>query len=1493
MNIPLSVFTDASFAKGNDLPKHMVSAAKKQGYTRVAIVDDNSMSAAVRFLDACKSNSVGGVVGVTLSVNTPIRDHMLWEEKNRNVRSKIAEDLGVPLDHSAVSYASLKKMLSMLRPFKTSLEAPTVLKLNAALDSLKDEGSELSIPEDALTKGKEHTALRMVADQILNGLQSRSLKSLLDLLLQCDFELCHGKLMFFCGSLAGYKNILSLASLRAKNKQKNIQNGRSDSLALSLSDIVRFGEGVVVIDPMMEDSTLGACVSEQRMFGAALQEIAPYIKALGIPYTPDLSWLPMIAEWGVKCIPLPTASFANEDDYEAYCVKVAVHNDALIQDFRFKRPDRNGHVHSHEQIVSYYTDLSERLPIDLHFWDAQLPNTNVSLGEVHLPNYEMPVKEVIEHAFLHFSSSPRTFEGEEDADAAFCEWISDSLPEGMPLSTYRQKRLNDFCLHKLALEGLDRRLIEQYGDDAESRRQEYMDRIDHEYKVIEGMGFAGYFLIEYDFVSYARKVNVAVGPGRGSAAGSLIVYCMEITDVDPIDHGLQFERFLNPERVSMPDIDVDFEDRDPVLAYIRDKYQQKGAEFPSSSQIANINRYQLKSALSAVRRVYGLSMAFDGALKLIVKQAEQALGISAPKSITWEELRGLDVIAKRLQKEPMLRRVFDMAQALTGKMSAYGVHAGGVVISPTVISDFAAIACDDQGNFFSQLDKDDIEKAGLIKFDILGLRTLSIISECVRQIRQNHRIDINPRRIDFYDPSVYELICAQLLADVFQLESGGMRDLVGRLQPQSVGELAVLSALYRPGALDSGMVDEYTDVKHGKRPPTYDHPSLEVVTKDTLGCIVYQEQVMSIVRELAGYSLGQADLLRRAMGKKKLEEMVKQRAVYTAKAMAYWRDHYLEVGKGQANLSFPLDVSLLDLKDELTALGIADDVDKDGYIAEHTGVVHMMKTLLRLEERDVQLLQSRLADYNYVVMLFKQHYHKPLFAAIDAEMPQAEEQKRNEVATRLYYALSQYVRFNQVFNKVEKFAGYGFNKSHAIAYSVVTYMSAYLKRHYPAEFYSAALSFKDVGELHGTVLEATQKMGIRLQGPDINRSHVMFSVEDGHVVRYGLAKLKGMGQSASGIVQERTEHGAFLGVYDFIHRMKGHRYTPNSRAFEALSVSGAFDKFIPPLISHDRAINGRQFVSWYREQLLANKPLMKAEKHSILHGLLPKLTRAETACYLTALVSPKLLSQVPLCASESPEDAAQSLVDAAQRGSVLSMLSGALPAGRRDGVWQRALELAQESEDLYPVVAQLYNYASGHMEALTPFDWLFLRALVVLHPVAGAADAWFSFFRKTLNHSVTDTLNQEREVAGFYMTSTPIKVLKIAERVEREPPSSIIDGCPVPVSKIDGSYDGQRVTTYGIIRNVTPKTVKNESSSFFGEKMLFCDLEDGAETIRCRIFGTKQVDMIHNKVLHDGVIALIAGEVKMDDYGLGISITAIKRYAPVEDDKCHVVKRGR
>lgn len=1493
MNIPLSVFTDASLAKGNDLPKHMVSAAKKQGYARAAIVDDNSMSAVVRFLDACKSNGIGGVVGVTLSVNTPIRDQLLWEENNRQVRSRIATELGVSIEHPCLSYASLKKMLFLLKPFKTSLESPTVLKLNAAIDTLQSEGVHFPIPEGTLVKGREHTVLQMVASQIHEGMQAGSLKSLLDLLQLCNFELSHGKLMFFCGSLVGYKNILSLASLRAKKKQKNIQSGSSESLALGLSDIVRFGEGVVVIDPMMGDSTLGACASDQKMFGEALKEVAPYIKALGIPYATDLSWLPMIAEWGVKCVPLPTASFANEDDYEAYCVKVAVHNDALMNDFRFKRPDRNGHIHGHDQLVSYYTELSERLPIDLLFWDEQLPNTDVSLGEVHLPNYEMPVREVIEHAFAHFSSVPKTFDGEDDANAAFNEWISESLPEGMPLSTYRQKRLNDFCLHKLTLEGLERRLVEQYGEDAESRRQEYMDRINHEYKVIEGMGFAGYFLIEYDFVSYARKVNVAVGPGRGSAAGSLIVYCMEITDVDPIDHGLQFERFLNPERVSMPDIDVDFEDRDPVLAYIREKYQQKGAEFPSSSQIANINRYQLKSALSAVRRAYGLSMGFDGALKLMVKQAEQALGISAPKSITWEELRGLDVIAKRLQKEPMLRRVFDMAQALTGKMSAYGVHAGGVVISPTVIPDFAAIACDDEGNFFSQLDKDDIEKAGLIKFDILGLRTLSIISECVRQIKQNHRIEINPRRIDFYDPSVYELICAQLLADVFQLESGGMRDLVGRLQPQSVGELAVLSALYRPGALDSGMVDEYTDVKHGKRPPTYDHPSLEVVTKDTLGCIVYQEQVMSIVRELAGYSLGQADLLRRAMGKKKIEEMAKQRAVYTAKAMAYWREHYLEIGRTQAKLDFPLDVSLLDLKAELELLGIASDIDKDGYVAEHTSVVHMMKTLLHLEDRDVQLLQSRLADYNYVVMLFKQHYHKPLLAAVEAEMPQAEASKRNEVATRLYYALSQYVRFNQVFNKVEKFAGYGFNKSHAIAYSVVTYMSAYFKRHYPAEFYSAALSFKDVAELHGTVLEATQKMGIRLQGPDINRSHAMFSVEDGHVVRYGLAKLKGMGQSATGIVQERETNGVFLGVYDFIQRMKGHRYTPNSRAFEALSVSGAFDKFIPPLISHDRAINGRQFVSWYREQLLANKQLMKSEKHSILHGLLGKLTRVEMACYLTALVSSKVMTQVPLCAGERTGDPAQSLLDTAQKTSVLSMLSGAIPAARRDGIWQRALELAYENTTLYPVVARLSNHVNGSMDALTPFDWLFLRALVVLHTVDGAADAWFEFFRKSLNHSVTDTLNQEREVAGFYMTSTPIKVLKIAERVEREPPSSIIDGCPVPVSKIDGSYDGQRVTTYGIVRNVTPKTVKNEKSSFFGEKMLFCDLEDGAETIRCRIFGTKQVDAIHNKVLQDGVIALIAGEVKMDDFGLGISITAIKRYAPVEDDKFHVVRRGK
>lgn len=1438
----------------------------------MAVIDNDSTSALVRFVKESKNVDMSPIIGVTLTVYSEQRQQIVLEERNKKAFSFL---YSLEVENvKFFSYSNLSRLKEYLLMMKTSINEPTKEKLSKAISKFSDylDENQMKSLKEINLKGREYQTLLALSQALVidkgvsSYLSQGNLIHFLNTVMSIDFNVESGKLVFIPKNEVGYKNILILASLKSIAKNKNIENNLDLPLAVTLEQIKEYREGVVVVDPYVDFSFLGG-VSEDARFKLE-EDSREFIDYIGVPYNShgvdylkEQSKLPRIA--------FPIAHYAKEDEYESYCVKVAIQRDQLVNDFTFEKPNKESYIHNYDDVESYFKkQIDNGLSIDLSFWDENIEPTKVSLGEVHLPSYDMPVKDVIEHGFNFFSKKSNcSFESEEEAILEFDKWLKESIPEGKSPLEYRQQKLNDYCMHMITMDGLDERLIVEYGEDAESHRQEYLDRIAYEFGVIESMGFAGYFLIEYDFVSYARKIGVPVGPGRGSAAGSLIVYCMEITDVDPIVYGLQFERFLNPERVSMPDIDVDFGsdgkvNRDSVLRYIREKHQKRGTTLPSSSQIANIMRYQVKSSIQVVRKAYGLSMSFDKSLKLLIKKAEDELGISAPANISWGELLSVDFVVKRMKKEPMLKKVLLIAKELTGKMSGYGVHAGGVVISPTVVTDFTSIACDDNGNFFSQLDKDDVESVGLIKFDVLGLRTLSVIAECVNQIEKNTGKRIDVRKIDTFDPTVYELICEQSLADVFQLESSGMRDLVGNLRPQSVLELGVLSALYRPGALDSGMVEEYIDVKNGLKPPTYDHPSLEKVTTETFGCIVYQEQVMSIVRELAGYSLGQADLLRRAMGKKKVEEMAKQRSVYTLSAMKYWREHYIQVGKKQ-NFDFCLDVNLSDLKEELSILEIASFLNEDGFLCDMDSVVSILTQLLSLNENNIAQLKKRLGDYDYKTILFKEHYQDSIYSAVEGSLEGA---RTDECKHRVFFVLSQYVRFNQVFNKVEKFAGYGFNKSHAIAYSLVTYICAYLKRYYPSEFYSAALSFKDLEQLHDTVLEASHKAGVKVLGPEINKSTTLFSVEDGGNIRYGLDKLKGMGKSSVSLLKERSENGPFVSIFDFVYRMSLISGGPNSTGLYALLITGAFDSMLPKQIIYSKKYNGRQYVSFLASNLIKRKQLKLGQMNSKIHESVDEMSDFGFGVYIISILSSASIKKLSFVEDSSENNC----VSEAKNKEIISSLTKVLS--------KKFTESLLNSD--------IPDEING-LEFDTWFEIHYLRCYLTLKNIAGLDKIIDNILSEELVQPISETLNEEREHAGFYITSTPLKVLRVSERIEREPPSSVIDGCPVPVGKIDNNYDEQSVTTYGIVRGAGIKTIKKADSAYYGVKMFTFTLEDGADTISCSIFGNKPTEAA-SKLISDGCVAMFSGDVvSSKGFGLTLRVKALKRYFPFVDDVVH------
>ncbi|HEX7115882.1 MAG TPA: DNA polymerase III subunit alpha [Steroidobacter sp.] len=703
--------------------------------------------------------------------------------------------------------------------------------------------------------------------------------------------------------------------------------------------------------------------------------------------------LELAVELAVPVVATNDVRFIRQEDFEAHEARVCIHDGTLLGDPKRRRKySEQQYLKSPEEMADLFEDLPEAIANTVEI--AKRCSLELKLGKSVLPAYP--------------------------------------VPEGLTTEEF-------LCAE--AKRGLERRLAQLAANPSDGRvieRAEYERRLETELGVICQMGFAGYFLIVADFIRWARENGVPVGPGRGSGAGSLVAYAIGITDLDPLRYDLLFERFLNPERVSMPDFDVDFcmDGRDRVIDYVAQRYGRERV-----SQIITYGTMAAKAVVRDVARVFGMSYGFaDSIAKLIPFE----LGITLKAALEKEE-----ELRRRYETEEDTRTVIDMAMSLEGLVRNAGMHAGGVVIAPSVLTDFTPLFCDETGaNVVTQFDKDDVEAAGLVKFDFLGLRTLTIIDWAVKTINAERArkgeppIDMSALPMD--DPATYDLLKRCETTAVFQLESRGMKDLIRRLQPDRFEDIVALVALFRPGPLQSGMVDDFIARKHGKTtgPIDYLHPALKPVLEPTYGVILYQEQVMQIAQVLAGYTLGGADLLRRAMGKKKPEEMAKQRSIFVEGA---------------------------------TARGV------DQHTAEH------------------------------------------------------------------------------IFDLMEKFAGYGFNKSHSAAYALLSYQTAWLKAHYPAAFMAAVLSADmDKTDKIVTLIDEARRMQLKVEPPDINSSQYMFTVSGERSIRYGLGAIKGVGQSVvEMLVAEREARGPYRDLTDLCRRSDLNRL--NRRVLEALIRSGAVD----------------------------------------------------------------------------------------------------------------------------------------------------------------------------------------------------------------------------------------------------------------------------------------------------------------------------------------------
>jgi DNA polymerase III subunit alpha len=684
--------------------------------------------------------------------------------------------------------------------------------------------------------------------------------------------------------------------------------------------------------------------------------------------------------------------FLTEDDYESHEARVCISDGEILgNQRRVRKFTRDQYFKSSAEMQALFADVPSALANSLEI--AKRCNLSLVLGKPQLPNYPTP--------------------------------LTDGKP--MPIEDY---------FRLLSVEGLEERLVHLYPDanKREIERPRYAERLEFEINTILNMGFPGYFLIVGDFINWAKKNGCPVGPGRGSGAGSLVAYSLKITDLDPLQYNLLFERFLNPERVSMPDFDIDFcqANRDRVIDYVKDKYGRNAV-----SQIVTFGTMAARAAIRDVGRVLDMGYMFcDGISKLIPNKPGQHITIDGA-------IKAEPILAERLEKEDEVKTLLALAQKLEGMTRNVGMHAGGVLIAPGKLTDFCPLYQQPGStSAVSQYDKDDVEAIGLVKFDFLGLATLTILELAREMIVRRHKGQENFafENIPLDDVATYKLFADGRTESVFQFESRGMQGMLKDARPSRLEDLIALNALYRPGPMD--LIPSFVARKHGREVIEYPHPLVEKVLSETYGIMVYQEQVMQTAQVLGGYSLGGADLLRRAMGKKKPEEMAEHREIFRKGAVVN---------------------------------GLTE------------------------------------------------------------------------------------VKADEVFDLMERFAGYGFNKSHAAAYSLLAYHTGWLKVHFTAEFFCANMTIEmdDTDKLK-VLFEDALKFGMAFDPPDVNRGTHRFEPVSDKVIRYGLGAIKGTGQQAiDAIVKAREEGGPFTSLFDFCVRVDRSRL--NKRTVEALVKAGAFD----------------------------------------------------------------------------------------------------------------------------------------------------------------------------------------------------------------------------------------------------------------------------------------------------------------------------------------------
>ena len=854
------------------------------------------------------------------------------------------------------------------------------------IDQIVKSASKQSIPSVALTDKSNMFGLV----KFFNKCEAAGIKPISGASIQLIFENDENshELLCLAKTNEGHKNLMKVIS-NAHN------NSKYTSPVINFNELIELKNDIVAISGG-KDSHLFESLKRNNISDASriIDSFTKYFKddfVLEVQRTnrPDeveyfKNILPLAVEKGIPIVATNDVLFANQDDYEVHETKVCINTSKTLNDpNREKIFSEQQYFKSSEQMENLFKDCISLIENTNEI--SKKCNVSFDTTEYFLPEYPVPK----EHNF----------------------------------DTYLEELSNE-------------RLQSYIKNFKKDQQEEYKSRLSYELNQIKNMGFSSYFLIVYDFIEWSKNNDVPVGPGRGSGAGSLVAFALGITTLDPIDHGLLFERFLNPERLSMPDFDIDFcmEKRDLVIDYVSKKYGEGAV-----SQIATFGTMAARAVVRDVARALGKPYALGDRISKMIPFAP---GMTLDRAKEEQPL-----FAQSIKNDDEVREIVNLSYKLEGIARNVGKHAGGVVIAPGSISDFCPVYVDrSSSSVMTQYDKDDVEKIGLVKFDFLGLRTLTVIDRAVKSINKNLDTEkLNLDKIPLDDEKVFKFLSSGKTMAVFQLESSGMRDLIKRLKPTKFEEITALLALYRPGPLNSGMHDEFVDRKHGRSPVTYPHKLLKEVLEETYGVIVYQEQVMEAARVLAGFSLGQADILRRAMGKKKKEEMEEQREIFVRGC------------------------------------------------------------------------------------------------------------KNNDITSK---------NAEQIFDLINQFAEYGFNKSHSAAYALISYQTAYLKTYYPEHFMAAVLSSElgNTDKIHALIQECS-RMKINVLNPNIRTSKKRFNVNKDQDIEYGLGAIKGVADAFIDHVCNIRDKINFKDLWTFSKKID--IKLGGKKSLEALSQSGAFDVLAP------------------------------------------------------------------------------------------------------------------------------------------------------------------------------------------------------------------------------------------------------------------------------------------------------------------------------------------